>query len=156
MYGGAYRLRHSCFSPVGVWLFSRVLLEQMFSECAEYTTFLNWHFFIYVNSRLLCCCPFEMVREGVESPNNVSFLQHYEAEAFQSSALPTSPAGRDLWLSSRCHLFFLWSFFPSDCWNLVFLHRDFFSWSKLKYINAQYRRQFSLLGLYLVQIVEFR
>ena len=31
----------------------------------------------------------------MESPNNVSFLQHYEAEAFQSSALPTSPAGRN-------------------------------------------------------------
>ena len=95
MHGGAYRLRPSCFSPVGVWLFSRVLLEQMFSEYAEYTTFLNWHFFIYVNSRLLCCCPFEMVREGVESPNNVSFLQHYEAETFQSSAHPTSPASRN-------------------------------------------------------------
>lgn len=31
----------------------------------------------------------------MESPNNVSFLQHYEAETFQSSALPTSPAGRN-------------------------------------------------------------
>lgn len=112
-------------------------------------------FLIYINSWLLCCCPLNTVGVGRNHQGcqfrTILKQRHLclvpSLQALLSEALTLS-------VSVICS--FSNAFSPSDCLKLVFPCQDFFKLEQIKHTNVLYRTQFSLLGLYLLQIVEFR
>lgn len=126
----------------------------MFSEHAEYTSFLN--FFIYIHSRLPCGCPFDTVGGGVQSAHNVSFLQQSSTEALVTSSLPQSLLAETLSVSVPLSLALPLILSPITLFELGFSTLRLSKLQQTEYTNVLYRMQFSLLGLYLLQIAEFR